>query len=150
MFWCLEPIKRCVDRKFFSSIDSLILLGIYFNVIIIIFFFLNIPFLWFNVDIVMNVACATQEIDGEPRRPYLPYVTFTEVIWGEQRVQEIWERYRGWFFFWVFFGSFSLGGVFVSLYCGHDLRARLFSRALLRTATPTKRTFWLTVEWRDP
>lgn len=36
MFWCLEPIKRCVDRNFFSSIDSLILLGIYFNVIIII------------------------------------------------------------------------------------------------------------------
>lgn len=43
---------------------------------------------------VMDVADASRGTTGEPRRPYLPYVVFTEVIWGEQRVQGVRERYR--------------------------------------------------------
>lgn len=57
---------------------------------------------------------------GNPRwanpPSYLPYAVFTEVIWGERaagagnkgKVQEV-----------FFFSFLSLGGVSVSLYCGH-------------------------------
>lgn len=57
-------------------------------------------------------------------------------------MQEIWELYRRCVFF--FFLSFFLGGVFVSLYCGHVFaRTPCFSRALLRTATQTERDIWI-------
>lgn len=49
------------------------------------------PCLW--SDTPMHVG--SQEIH-ELRRPYLPCAIFTEVIWGEQRVQEMWVRYRRW------------------------------------------------------
>lgn len=48
-----------------------------------------------------------------PSCPKLPYVTFTEVIWGEQQGQETWKRYRR-----CCFSPLSLfddlGGFFVS------------------------------------
>ncbi|KAI9516910.1 hypothetical protein NQZ68_011387 [Dissostichus eleginoides] len=37
----------------------------------------------------VHVACAAQEIHGEPRHPDPPYVIFMEVISGEQRVEEM-------------------------------------------------------------
>lgn len=53
------------------------------------------------------------------RRPHLPYVIFTEVIWGEQRVQEIWERCRRIFFPfpWVGFLSRFIAATF----CAHAI-----------------------------
>lgn len=100
---------------------------------------LNFKSHYFQTEIIFFVLWHGDECrlyhSREPRRPYLPYVIFTEVIWGDQRVQEIWELYRRcvFFFFPLFF---FLGGVFVSLYCGHVFaRTPCFSRALLRTAT---------------
>lgn len=76
------------------------------------------------MDILTIITNASRAFDGEPCRPHLPYVTFAEVIWGEQRVQEIWKRYRGCFFP-LFFGWGSRVALLQSL----SARTPVFSRA---------------------
>lgn len=98
-FWAcsLETIQRCADAKFFSSIDPLLFFMFMIHIVYVITS--KITFLFnIDVDILMIITNASRAFDGEPCRPHLPYATFTEVIWGEQRVQEIWKRYRGCFF----------------------------------------------------
>ena len=113
---------------FFPPLDSFMSCGLNFNVIV--------PKQHFQATTIP--CCGSDEGDecrpwhsgnrrGEPRRPHLPYVIFAEVIRGEEEVQGIWERYNEVFFFFFPSPHFSLGGVFVSIYCGHVLRARHFS-----------------------
>lgn len=79
------------------------------------------------------------QLTVSPAVPHLPYATFTEVIWGEQRVQEIWKRYRGCppprpRFLWV---GFSCRFIAVII-CAHaSFLMRLYAQL------QNERTFWL-------